>query len=89
MVQCGSQQSRERSCIRVMSLLVPQAKTRHLVGDKNKPRRRKTEAPSTVGWTVNLCGTVCVRVCVCASMRGECPCFPQSRRTDSYTVSES
>lgn len=27
-----------------MSLEVPQAKTRHLVGDKNKPRRRKTEA---------------------------------------------
>lgn len=71
MSQCGRKESREKrgkyvECIRVMSLQVPQAKTRHLVGDKNKPQRRKREAPSIVGWIIYPV------LCVC--MRGECPC---------------
>lgn len=45
MIQCGGQESREETSRTEytckMSVEVPLAKTRHLVGDKNKPQRRK------------------------------------------------
>lgn len=62
-----------------MSLQVPQAKTRHLSGDKNKLDDVRERSPVDSGLD-NLCGAVlCVRAAIVRA-------FPKSRRTESYTV---